>query len=536
MSIFNHKNSLNKAEDSALVIASLGGEKEAFCEIVSRYQTLLCSIAYASLGDIKHSEDLAQEVFVEAWQKLSTLREPAKIKSWLCGILRFKISHFRQAQNKQVTTGADNIDVHTSVASTHLKLEDEAIDTQQEGLLWETLSSIDVTYREPLVLYYREQQSLETVAEQLDLTVSTAKQRLSRGRKLLKTTVEKVLAETLQKTTPGTAFTTAVFIALEDITKHAAAAAIGAGAVKSGSIVKSVAFMPFVAVFSGILSSLFGLKAGLYQSRTENERRLTIKVVILFFVFAGIFTGVMYGLKYAALSYPSTAQAFAIVSQLVVAIFIASYLILMKKIVLSLGQLRAQERIFHPEAFTREIDDKSSKKRDYVSRFRLFGIPLFHFQFGMPELNQAPAVAWVAGGSQAYGVLFAWGGLAVAPIAVGIVSVGIVSCGAIGVGVFSVGTVAIGVLAFGASAIGYNAYAAFSSLGWDSAVSGGFSIAREAAVGPVALAKNTNTELAYELAHFTLFEGSYLWILSIIAMLVIIPAYLNFKEVRRRIK
>jgi hypothetical protein len=119
---------------------------------------------------------------------------------------------------------------------------------------------------------------------------------------------------------------------------------------------------------------------------------------------------------------------------------------------------------------------------------------------------------------------------------VGIVSVGIVSCGAISVGVFSVGTVAIGVLAFGASAIGYNAYAAFSSLGWDSAVSGGFSIAREAAVGPVALAKNANTELAYELAHFTLFEGSYLWILSIIAMLVIIPAYLNFKEVRRRIK
>lgn len=59
--------SVSNAADSALVLDSLGGDKDAFCQIVMRYQTLLCSIAYSAIGDIKLSEDVAQEAFVEAW-------------------------------------------------------------------------------------------------------------------------------------------------------------------------------------------------------------------------------------------------------------------------------------------------------------------------------------------------------------------------------------------------------------------------------------------------------------------------------------
>ena len=201
-----------------------------------------------------------------------------------------------------------------------------------------------------------------------------------------------------------------------------------------------------------------------------------------------------------------------------------------------MGKLRAQERIFYPEAFAREVDQEASKKREYKSALRLFNIPLFHFKFGMPEAGETPAKAWFAGGSIAYGVMFAWGGLAVAPISVGIVTVGIVSCGAISFGVLSVGTVAIGLLAFGASAIAYKAYASLSALGWESALSGGFSIAKEAAVGQVAIAANTNDKLAYELANYTFFGEHYAWILVSIAILVVVPAYYNFKEVKRRLK
>lgn len=148
----------------------------------------------------------------------------------------------------------------------------------------------------------------------------------------------------------------------------------------------------------------------------------------------------------------------------------------------------------------------------------------------------AYAIGWIAGGGKAYGVLFAWGLIAVAPISVGAISVGIFTVGAVGIGVFSVGAVAIGLIAFGSSAIAYKAYASLSSLGWESSFSNGFSVAKDAAVGPFAYANEVNNEIAYEISNLTLFSQSYQWILAAITLFVIVPAYIHFKNVRKRMK
>ena len=79
-------------DDTELVTASLAGDRDAFGQIVSRYQALICSLAYSATGSVRQSEDLAQETFVNAWQNLGQLRETSKLRSWLCGILRHRIS------------------------------------------------------------------------------------------------------------------------------------------------------------------------------------------------------------------------------------------------------------------------------------------------------------------------------------------------------------------------------------------------------------------------------------------------------------
>lgn len=81
MSIFRKTTQTPASSDALLVKATLGGDRDAFGEIVKRYQNLLCSLAYSSVGDFTYSEDIAQEVFVEAWRKLNTLREPQKLKA-----------------------------------------------------------------------------------------------------------------------------------------------------------------------------------------------------------------------------------------------------------------------------------------------------------------------------------------------------------------------------------------------------------------------------------------------------------------------
>src|SRR5476651_1076299 len=74
--------------DAELVSASLAGHRDAFGQIVARYQSLLCSLAYSATGSLSQSEDLAQETFVTAWKQLAELREPEKLRSWLCRISR----------------------------------------------------------------------------------------------------------------------------------------------------------------------------------------------------------------------------------------------------------------------------------------------------------------------------------------------------------------------------------------------------------------------------------------------------------------
>src|SRR5256885_14137374 len=76
------------SSDSELVTQTLAGNRDAFGWIVARYQTLLCSLAYSATGSLSQSQDLAQETFVAAWKQLADLREPEKLRPWLCRISR----------------------------------------------------------------------------------------------------------------------------------------------------------------------------------------------------------------------------------------------------------------------------------------------------------------------------------------------------------------------------------------------------------------------------------------------------------------
>src|SRR5438093_1120231 len=67
--------------DAELVIASLSGDRDAFGQIVSRYQSLICSLTYSATGSLGESEDLAQGTFITAWKHLRHLREAAKLRA-----------------------------------------------------------------------------------------------------------------------------------------------------------------------------------------------------------------------------------------------------------------------------------------------------------------------------------------------------------------------------------------------------------------------------------------------------------------------
>ena len=74
--------------DTELVQAVAAGDRPAFGEIVTRYQSLVCAIAFSGTGDLARAEEVAQETFLAAHQGLANLRDPARLKAWLAGIAR----------------------------------------------------------------------------------------------------------------------------------------------------------------------------------------------------------------------------------------------------------------------------------------------------------------------------------------------------------------------------------------------------------------------------------------------------------------
>jgi len=530
-----HSSAVAAPDDASLVVASLGGDQQAFGQIVTRYQRLLCSLAYSALGSLSESDDVAQEAFVEAWQKLGNLREPEKLKSWLCGILRFKISHHRRKEARQPIRHADELETDVLV-SNHEAIEDVAMKEEEQALLWQALEAVPETYRETLILYYREHRSIEHVAYELDLSEDAVKQRLSRGRKLLQEKMMGFVEGALSRSAPGQVFTAGVIAALVTVTPTAKAAGAGAVAAKVGSTFKWVSLVTFLATVSGLISSFFAVRANLDQSRTRRERSAVITTAVSFFGAAIVYVAGMFGLRHLALRSEEYAGTLAVLSQVLVVAFVVGYVIMTARLLNGMRALRAAERLRRPDLFASPDDQPNSKQREYKSRLTLLGLPLIHAKFAMAEAGEKPAVAWIAAGDRAYGVIFAWGGFAVAPISVGIVSCGLVTVGAVGFGLVGIGAVGIGLLAMGASAIGYKAYASLSALAWKSAFSPGFSIAKEGAIGPIAYAEQVNNQAAAAISNLSTVDQTYALILGIMAVLVIVPVVWWARAVRKRFR
>lgn len=229
---------LSFIDDAELVSQSLAGNREAFQEIVERYQSLICSLAYSATGSLSQSEDLGQETFLIAWKELASLREPAKLRSWLCSIVRGRIGkNFRRAQHEPVSHAEPIEEISTALSSEPLPPE-QTMSREEEGILWRSLERIPETYREPLVLFYREHQSIESVAADLDLSEEAVRQRLSRGRKLLQEQVLSFVEGSLERTRPGKTFTVGVLAALPLLALGPKAAATSAATAKGGTTFK----------------------------------------------------------------------------------------------------------------------------------------------------------------------------------------------------------------------------------------------------------------------------------------------------------
>ena len=478
-------------DDTQLVARSLDGDTDAFGRIVERYQTLVCSLAYSACGNVHLSEDIAQETFIAAWRQLRTLREPVKLKSWLCGIARNAVNNSLRRLQRTPTAQAEAWDDSLAASTAAGTPCDHVISQQEEAIVWRALRELPENYREPLVLYYRHGESAAAVAEELDLSEDAVMQRLSRGRAMLAEQVSKVIQTTLRHSGPTQMFTVGVLAALPMLTTSASAAALGATAAKGSVTAKAAAGAgPANAVLGLILKFLAPFLSLFFMYRLDRDsapspqwRELVTKFYRIVVVCMAAFFLAVVSLTLAG--WPLTKSHPMRFAGLMIGLG-AGYLVVV--MVLSVW-MRRQQRRLTVEAPRPQL----TPLFEYRSKLSLLGLPLVHIRL-RGGIERGPVKAWIAAGDAAIGVIFACGAITVAPISFGGLSAGLLTFGGLAVGLVSFGGVSFGPWAIGGFAVGWQAFGS-CAIGWSAAL-GAVAVAHDFAQGGVALARHANDAVA----------------------------------------
>ena len=185
-----------------------------FEQLVVRYQDAVCAVAYSLLRDRARSEEVAQEAFLIAWQKLPAMTPPPKLPGWICGISR-NLAANASRRKKEILMDPESLSSPVSDGTPLTAL----LDRESKDRALAALAELSDRDREVVTLYYRLEDptgapaSTRSIAAGLGVTEATARQRLHRGRDRLRAALAAV-ETTLRATRPGPAFTVACVAAL----------------------------------------------------------------------------------------------------------------------------------------------------------------------------------------------------------------------------------------------------------------------------------------------------------------------------------
>jgi RNA polymerase sigma-70 factor, ECF subfamily len=161
------------SEDAPLVRAACEGDRVAFERLYDRYARLVHAILLARVprADV---DDLVQEVFLAAWNRLETLRDPAAFGGWLSMIARNRATDFHRRTPNHVDLPED------------LPAHDATRERTEAHAALELIRTLPVAYRETLVMRLVEGLTGPEIADRTGLTAASVRVNLHRGMKLLR--------------------------------------------------------------------------------------------------------------------------------------------------------------------------------------------------------------------------------------------------------------------------------------------------------------------------------------------------------------
>jgi len=185
---------LRAMDDEALIITFQGGDLDAYRFLVERYQERIRNLLYSIFHDRDFIDDLAQEVFIKAYQALPHFRFEASFYTWL---YRIAVNKSRDELRKKKArrffsfqTLDEGIEKELNV---RLSVQPENRDTQE--LVAMGLQILPEKFRTAIVLKDIEGLSYDEIAEVMQCELGTVKSRISRARAMLRKALKPLMEE-----------------------------------------------------------------------------------------------------------------------------------------------------------------------------------------------------------------------------------------------------------------------------------------------------------------------------------------------------
>src|ERR671912_272545 len=173
--------SVRRAEldDKELVARTKGGDLRSYEELVGRYERLVGRVVYPYARREISVEDLVQETFLRAYDRLETFNPDYRFKTWLLAIANnLGVDTLRRRRE----TVEFNPETHAGAGRGP---EAEALDADRSRSVQDAVATLPETYGVPLILRYSEGLSYAEIAEVLDISIPAVKSRLFRARNMM---------------------------------------------------------------------------------------------------------------------------------------------------------------------------------------------------------------------------------------------------------------------------------------------------------------------------------------------------------------
>ena len=191
---------MKQESDVQLIDDILSGDDAAFNALVKKYQKSVHALVWRKIGDFHYAEEITQDTFLQAYKKLSTLKNPNLFAGWLYVIAnRLCVKWLRE--QKPVPQSLEATPVNEIEASSYTRYVSEQHDINTtEGrreLVQKLLETLPDSERTVMTLYYLGEMTTREIGKFLGVSVHTITSRLQRARKRLQRDEELLVQEVL---------------------------------------------------------------------------------------------------------------------------------------------------------------------------------------------------------------------------------------------------------------------------------------------------------------------------------------------------